>query len=47
MTGTSPKEYIQRVKENRPINVVRNENTPAGEFEIPLQDVPPDKVRGT
>ena len=47
MTGTSPKEYIQRVKENRPINVVRNEDTPAGEFEIPLQDVPPDKVRGT
>lgn len=46
MTGTAPKEYIKRVKENRPINVVRNENTPVGEFEIPLQDIRPEKTGG-
>lgn len=46
MTGTAPKEYLQRVKENRPINVIHNENTPVGEFEIPLQDIPPNKTEG-
>ncbi len=35
--GCSPSAYLARVKEDRPINVLRNENTPPGEFELPLQ----------
>lgn len=38
MTGITPTAYISRVKENRPINVLHNANTPQGEFEFPLQD---------
>lgn len=38
--GISPTEYISRVKDNRPINVLRNANTPEGEFEIPLRNCP-------
>lgn len=37
MTGITPTEYMGRVQENRPINVLYNANTPQGEFEIPLQ----------
>lgn len=37
LTGCTPTAYLTRVKEDRPINVLHNENTPPGEFEIPLQ----------
>lgn len=37
LTGITPTEYIQRTKQTVSINVVKNEYTPAGQFEIPLQ----------
>ncbi|MDD5832143.1 MAG: AraC family transcriptional regulator [Clostridiales bacterium] len=40
IVGIAPTEYISRVKDNRPINVLHNANTPKGEFEIPLRDFP-------
>ena len=36
LCGQTPSEYMRRVNADRPINVLRNENTPAGEYEIPL-----------
>ena len=39
LVGISPTEYIGRVKSNRPINLVHNENTPAGEFEVPVRSL--------
>ncbi len=46
LTGITPTEYIGRVKDNRPINLVHNENTPAGEFELPVRDpAPPESGR--
>ena len=38
MTGIPPSEYIDRVKSDRPVNVIYNQNTPEGEFEIPLRN---------
>lgn len=37
LTGAAPTEYMGRVKHNRPINLVQNENTPPGEFELPVR----------
>ena len=37
MTGIPHSEYIDRVKSDRPVNVIYNQNTPEGEFEIPLR----------
>ncbi len=36
LTGIPPTEYIGRIKNSRPINVVHNEYTPQGEYEIPM-----------
>lgn len=43
VSGITPTDYISRVKDNRPINVVRNANTPQGEFEIPVRDTAPEE----
>lgn len=45
LTGISPTEYIGRVKDNRPINLVHNENTPIGEFELPVRDPVPTESK--
>lgn len=37
MVGVPPTEYIHRTKQAVPINVVQNEYTPVGQFEIPLE----------
>ena len=37
LTGVTPTEYIRRAKQVVSINVVKNEYTPTGQFEIPLQ----------
>ena len=41
VTGITPTDYISRVKDNRPINIIHNSNTPQGEFEIPVRDMTP------
>lgn len=38
LTGMTPTEYIRRSKQTTSVNVVKNEYTPAGQFEIPLQN---------
>ena len=38
VAGIAPTEYVSRIKDNRPINVLHNANTPEGEFEIPVRD---------
>ena len=44
VTGITPTDYISRVKDNRPINIIHNANTPRGEFEIPVRDLAPEEV---
>ena len=44
VTGSTPTDYISRVKDNRPINIIHNANTPRGEFEIPVRDLAPEEV---
>lgn len=39
LTGLAPTEYIGRVRNNQPINLVHNENTPEGEFELPVKNL--------
>lgn len=39
LVGIAPTGYVSRVKDNRPINVLHNENTPKGEFEIPVREL--------
>ncbi|NLU23622.1 MAG: AraC family transcriptional regulator [Clostridiales bacterium] len=44
LTGYTPTAYMRRVKQACPINVLQNEYTPAGEFEIPLCTAGADSV---
>ena len=37
LAGITPTEYIRRTKQAVSVNVIKNEYTPAGQFEIPLQ----------
>lgn len=36
VVGIAPTDYVSRIKDNRPINILHNANTPEGEFEIPV-----------
>lgn len=38
VVGIAPTDYVSRIKDNRPINILHNANTPEGEFEIPVRD---------
>lgn len=43
VTGLSPTQYMGHTRQDLGINVVRNQNTPPGAFEIPLRD--PDQTQ--
>ena len=42
-SGLTPMEFKKRVSAEQAVNVVVNENTPKGEYEIPLKDGPSEK----
>lgn len=40
-TGLAPTAYASRMRGDRPINIVHNQNTPPHEFELPLREPEP------